>query len=154
MSSERDSIIAYAWWGKDSTQRTGEGHSRQVDLNLACLTPTSTPAPTQSRRKKENKGTREAHSLFGRERQEYMKAGGTSPAQGDTRTQEPLYGPPCPLGFLELLGRSPKIASPPPSKPISLPSDWQKPKISVCSGSILGLGRSYFSFRASEIVFA
>lgn len=30
VSSERDSIIAYAWWGKDSTQRTGEGRSRQV----------------------------------------------------------------------------------------------------------------------------
>lgn len=62
VSSERDSIIAYAWWGKDSTQRTGEGHSRQVDLSLACLTPAFTPAPTQSRRKRENKGTREAHS--------------------------------------------------------------------------------------------
>lgn len=55
VSSERDSIIAYAWWGKGSTRRTGEGDSGQVDPSLARLTPTSTPAPTQSRRKKENK---------------------------------------------------------------------------------------------------
>lgn len=55
VSSERDSIIAYAWWGKGSTRRTGEGHSGQVDPSLARLTPTSTSAPTQSRRKKVNK---------------------------------------------------------------------------------------------------
>lgn len=61
VSSERDSIIAYAWWGKGSTQRTGEGHPGQGGPSLASPAvpslsdPHPHPAPTQLDGKRKTK---------------------------------------------------------------------------------------------------